>query len=119
MFEGLLPSTLFPGSVKFDVAMNAVPAGITIEAGSGGAGGVFGRQVPDRSCCADALLLASLFRHVPHLLLNEKGHLVNKVTFDLRGGELGIRTPDTLVGYTHLAGERLRPLGQLSMCDLK
>ena len=38
--------------------------------------------------------------------------------FDLRGGELGIRTPDTLVGYTHLAGERLRPLGQLSSCGL-
>ena len=45
-----------------------------------------------------------------------------------RGGELGIRTPDTLVGYTRLAGEHLRPLGQLSKksaiiakisCDLK
>ncbi len=35
---------------------------------------------------------------------------------DLRfsGGELGIRTPDTLVAYTRLAGEHLRPLGQLS-----
>ena len=31
------------------------------------------------------------------------------------GGELGIRTPDTLLGYTHLAGELLRPLGQLSV----
>ena len=30
------------------------------------------------------------------------------------GGELGIRTPDTLGGYTRLAGEHLRPLGQLS-----
>ena len=30
------------------------------------------------------------------------------------GGELGIRTPDTLLGYTRLAGEHLRPLGQLS-----
>ena len=30
------------------------------------------------------------------------------------GGELGIRTPDTLRGYTRLAGEHLRPLGQLS-----
>ena len=30
------------------------------------------------------------------------------------GGELGIRTPDTLLAYTRLAGEHLRPLGQLS-----
>ena len=30
------------------------------------------------------------------------------------GGELGIRTPDTLLGCTRLAGEHLRPLGQLS-----
>ena len=33
------------------------------------------------------------------------------------GGEVGIRTPDTLVGYTRLAGEHLRPLGQLSAND--
>lgn len=25
----------------------------------------------------------------------------------------GVRTPDTLLGHTRLAGERLRPLGQL------
>ena len=31
------------------------------------------------------------------------------------GGELGIRTPDSLVGNTRLAGEHLRPLGQLSV----
>ena len=31
------------------------------------------------------------------------------------GGELGIRTPDTLLAYTRLAGEHLRPLGQLSV----
>ena len=31
------------------------------------------------------------------------------------GGEGGIRTRDTLLGYTPLAGERLRPLGHLSM----
>ena len=30
------------------------------------------------------------------------------------GGEDGIRTRDTLLAYTHLAGERLRPLGHLS-----
>ena len=30
------------------------------------------------------------------------------------GGELGIRTPDALLGHTRLAGEHLRPLGQLS-----
>ncbi len=37
------------------------------------------------------------------------------------GGELGIRTLDTLVAYTRLAGEHLRPLGQLSKirCDLQ
>ena len=29
------------------------------------------------------------------------------------GGELGIRTPDSLRGNTRLAGEHLRPLGQL------
>lgn len=31
------------------------------------------------------------------------------------GGELGIRTPDSLWGNTRLAGEHLRPLGQLSV----
>ncbi len=30
------------------------------------------------------------------------------------GGGVGIRTLDTLVGYTHLAGEHLRPLGHSS-----
>lgn len=30
------------------------------------------------------------------------------------GGEEGIRTLDTLLTYTPLAGERLRPLGHLS-----
>ena len=30
------------------------------------------------------------------------------------GGELGIRTPDRIWSYTRLAGEHLRPLGQLS-----
>ena len=30
------------------------------------------------------------------------------------GGEGGIRTPDTLLGCTPLAGERLRPLGHLT-----
>ncbi len=31
------------------------------------------------------------------------------------GGEGGIRTLDTLLRYTPLAGERLRPLGHLSV----
>ncbi len=31
------------------------------------------------------------------------------------GGERGIRTLDTLVGYTHFPGVRLRPLGHLSL----
>ena len=30
------------------------------------------------------------------------------------GGESGIRTLDTLLGYTHFPGVLLRPLGQLS-----
>ena len=30
------------------------------------------------------------------------------------GGEEGIRTLDTLITYTPLAGERLQPLGHLS-----
>ena len=34
---------------------------------------------------------------------------------NLTGGELGIRTPDALLGHTRLAGEHLRPLGQLSV----
>ena len=33
---------------------------------------------------------------------------------DVNGGEEGIRTLDTLLTYTPLAGERLRPLGHLS-----
>ena len=32
----------------------------------------------------------------------------------IRGGEVGIRTLDALVGHTHLAGEHLRPLGHFS-----
>ena len=34
---------------------------------------------------------------------------------ELTGGEVGIRTLDTLVAYTHLAGEHLRPLGHFSL----
>jgi hypothetical protein len=33
---------------------------------------------------------------------------------EMNGGEEGIRTLDTLLTYTPLAGERLRPLGHLS-----
>ena len=33
---------------------------------------------------------------------------------NFNGGELGIRTLDGLMAHTHLAGEHLRPLGQLS-----
>ena len=32
------------------------------------------------------------------------------------GGEKGIRTLDALLTHTPLAGERLRPLGHLSIC---
>lgn len=39
-----------------------------------------------------------------------------RARFSIRtGGELGIRTPDSLLGNTRLAGEHLRPLGQLSV----
>ena len=34
------------------------------------------------------------------------------------GGEGGIRTLDTLLTYTPLAGERLQPLGHFSKCSL-
>ena len=34
--------------------------------------------------------------------------------FSLDGGEGGIRTLDTLLTYTPLAGERLQPLGHFS-----
>lgn len=37
-----------------------------------------------------------------------------KVLAEFDGGEDGIRTHDTLLTYTPLAGERLRPLGHLS-----
>ena len=36
----------------------------------------------------------------------------------LRGGEEGIRTLDTLITYTPLAGERLQPLGHLSVREI-
>ena len=40
----------------------------------------------------------------------------NRTLLHIRtGGELGIRTPDALLGHTRLAGEHLRPLGQLSV----
>ena len=35
------------------------------------------------------------------------------------GGESGIRTLDTLLGYTHFPGVLLRPLGQLSCLSEK
>ena len=35
-------------------------------------------------------------------------------SFGLHGGEGGIRTLDTGLGYTPLAGERLQPLGHLT-----
>lgn len=39
---------------------------------------------------------------------------VDGIGTDISGGEEGIRTLDTLLTYTPLAGERLRPLGHLS-----
>ena|GEM_PF-5615847 len=37
----------------------------------------------------------------------------------LKGGETGIRTPDTLLAYTHFPGVLLKPLGHLSLHFLK
>jgi len=45
-----------------------------------------------------------------HQLTKKSG----KPDFSNNGGEGGIRTPDTLLRCTPLAGERLRPLGHLS-----
>ncbi len=40
--------------------------------------------------------------------------LPNQVFKDVSGGERGIRTPDTVLPYTHFPGVRLQPLGHLS-----
>ena len=40
--------------------------------------------------------------------------LLKKLLIKNSGGERGIRTPDTLVRYTHFPGVRLRPLGHFS-----
>ena len=42
--------------------------------------------------------------------------LLEKISLKRGGGEEGIRTLDTLLTHTPLAGERLRPLGHLSIC---
>ena len=44
---------------------------------------------------------------------NEKNHL-EQGGFLGDGGERGIRTPDTLLTYTHFPGVRIRPLCHLS-----
>ena len=47
----------------------------------------------------------------------EKSHnlLINISIYGLNGGERGIRTLDRGLTYTPLAGERLQPLGHLSV----
>ena len=61
----------------------------------------------------------ALTRHSP---FNEDDSLsATKIGVDQKnrdGGEDGIRTHDTLLTYTPLAGERLRPLGHLSVAPL-
>ncbi len=53
---------------------------------------------------------------IPSLLSPHKKRAPNGTLLQIRtGGELGIRTPDALLGHTRLAGEHLRPLGQLSV----
>ena len=50
---------------------------------------------------------------------NEKNHLEQGGFLD-GGGERGIRTPDTLLTYTHFPGVRIRPLCHLSrVCHVK
>ena len=51
----------------------------------------------------------------PVTVLGNKNEHGVSVLVAFSGGELGIRTPDTLLAYTRLAGEHLRPLGQLSV----
>ena len=46
--------------------------------------------------------------------MDERAGVENPETHGVDGGEEGIRTLDTLLTYTPLAGERLRPLGHLS-----
>ncbi|GBH11738.1 Transcription-repair coupling factor [Pseudomonas syringae pv. actinidiae] len=53
-----------------------------------------------------SITFSSKFNNLP-IKLNLTRYINN-------GGERGIRTPDTLLRCTPLAGERLRPLGQLS-----
>ena len=47
---------------------------------------------------------------------NEKGARAFSDAWSVTGGERGIRTLDRIESYTRLAGEHLRPLGQLSGC---
>ena len=56
---------------------------------------------------------AVFLRHNPAYLIKAAPPRGRRA-FTSTGGELGIRTPDTLLGCTRLAGEHLRPLGQLS-----
>ncbi len=49
------------------------------------------------------------------MLKIEKDHLSHKWSFSRR--EEGIRTLDTLLGYTRFPGELLQPLGHLSVFD--
>lgn len=62
-------------------------------------------------CCLENISTA---RNAPAKLwqVAKKDELLNEIKG--HGGEDGIRTHDTLLTYTPLAGERLRPLGHLS-----
>ena len=51
--------------------------------------------------------------HYPHKQ-TPSNHSRSPGVLTVTGGELGIRTPDRIESYTRLAGEHLRPLGQLS-----
>ncbi len=48
------------------------------------------------------------------LYINDLSVYPFEAPYTNNGGEGGIRTPDTLMRYTPLAGERLRPLGHLT-----
>ncbi len=55
----------------------------------------------------------SLFSDIRYGLKKRKANFISKVGFSCR--EEGIRTLDTLEGYTHFPGVLLQPLGHLSV----
>ena len=79
----------------------------------------YGNPPPHTVCC-----IASLYRtcedaiprlcHFTRARLERKKNHLEQGGFLGGGGERGIRTPDTLLTYTHFPGVRIRPLCHLS-----